>query len=164
MILSQPLLVGATEEELRFFLGRLLKLLQSRMVLPLRLSPDDLGLLVAGLVRQFVSDYAPIGIPEKRIIMEAQKLQKLIPRKLHQQLLPFALECASSSLDLTTMEATLITVGNHAGLVMCNRFASAYSALKRLGPSVEGQIRELLRFAVSEEFAEMRRVLSPSQS
>ena len=61
------------------------KLLQSYLVLPLRLSPDDLGVLVGGLVRQYVPDYAPLGFAEKRIVNEAQRQKRAIPSKLQPQ-------------------------------------------------------------------------------
>ena len=80
LVLSSSLVEGSgvTEAERRFFLGGLLKLLQSYLVLPLRLSPDDLGVLVGGLVRQYVPDYAPLGFAEKRIVNEAQRQKRAL--------------------------------------------------------------------------------------
>lgn len=162
LVLSQALLFGAAEGELRFLLGRLLKLLQGHLVLPLRLPTDDLGVLVGGLVRLYVPDYVSIGIAEKLIVAEAQRLQKLIPRKLQAQLLPFVLECSSTALDLATVPETLSLCGNHAGLLCCGSLASAHAALRRFGAAAEPQLKELLRFAVGDEFAEMRRLVGTS--
>lgn len=159
LLIGQGLVSGATEGELRFFLGRLLKLVQSRMVLPLLLPAEELGVLVAGLVRQFVKDYAPIGIAERRIANEAQKLQRLIPRKLEAQLLPFAMECASAGLDLEGVAGQLWLCANHAGLLIAGSVLPAHAALVRLGPSAEVQVQDLLRFAIGEECAELRRIL-----
>lgn len=159
LLIGQQLVSGATEGELRFFLGRLLKLVQSRLVLPLLLPAEELGVLVAGLVRQFVKDYAPIGIAERRIANEAQKLQRLIPRKLEAQLLPFAMECASAGLDLEEVAGQLWVCANHAGLLIAGSVLPAHAALLRLGPLAEAQVQDLLRFAIGEECAELRRIL-----
>ena len=135
----------------------LAQLLQRRLLLPLRLSPEDLGLVVGGLVRQFVPDYVPIGFAEKRIIAEAQQLSRVIPRKLHPQVLPLAMECASASLEWGMVEETLWRCANRAGLLLAGRLRPALAALRRLG--AEAQLRELRLFAVSAEFAEQRRTL-----
>ncbi len=162
LVLSQSLVSGATEGELRFLLGRLLKLAAGHLVLPLRLPAEDLGVLVGGLVRLFVKDYVPIGIAERRIIGEAQRLQKLFPRRLEAQLLPFAMECSSAALDLEALPAQIATSANHAGLLIAGSVVPAYTALARLGPGSEGQLHELLRFAISEECAELRRMVGTS--
>ncbi|MGZ3427221.1 MAG: hypothetical protein ACXVCV_11265, partial [Polyangia bacterium] len=59
IVLGNKVVEGAHELELRFLLGRCFKMIQSHMALPMRLTPDDLGLLVGGIVRQFVPDFVP---------------------------------------------------------------------------------------------------------
>ena len=127
-------------------------------MLPLRLSPDDLGVLVGGLVRQFVPDYAPLGFAEKRIVNEAQRQKRAIPSKLQPQVLPYAMECASATLDFEGIADTLAMASHHAGLLLTGSLPAAVAALRKKGPGAERQIDELLRFAVSDEFAELQRL------
>lgn len=157
LILSSSLVDGSDAER-RFFLSGLLKLLQSQLVLPLRLSPDDLGVLVGGLVRQYVPDYAPLGFAEKRIINESQRQKRAIPSKLQPQVLPYAMECASATLDFEGISDTLTMASHQAGLLLTGSLPGAVAALRKKGPSAERQIDELLRFAVSDEFAELQRL------
>jgi tetratricopeptide (TPR) repeat protein len=157
LILSSSLVDGSDAER-RFFLSGLLKLLQSQLVLPLRLSSDDLGVLVGGLVRQFVPDYAPLGFAEKRIVNEAQRQKRAIPSKLQPQVLPYAMECASATLDFEGIADTLTMASHHAGLLLTGSLPGAVAALRKKGPGAERQIDELLRFAVSDEFAELQRL------
>lgn len=157
LILSSSLVDGSDAER-RFFLSGLLKLLQSQLVLPLRLSPDDLGVLVGGLVRQYVPDYAPLGFAEKRIITESQRQKRVIPSKLQPQVLPYAMECASATLDFEGVSDTLTMASHQAGLLLTGSLPGAVAALRKKGPGAERQIDELLRFAVSDEFAELQRL------
>ena len=158
LVLSSSLVDGASEAERRFFLGGLLKLLQSQLVLPLRLLPDDLGVLVGGMVRQFVPDYAPLGFAEKRIVNEASRLKRAIPSKLQPLLLPHAMECAQASLDFDGISEALVLASHFAGLLLCGSLPSAVVALRRKGPDAERQIDDLLRFAISPECADLFRI------
>ena len=162
LILSASLLEGS-ETERRFFLGGLLKLLQSKLVLPLRLAPDDLGVLVGGLVRQFVPDYCPLGFAEKRIINEAARQKRAIPSRLAPQVLPHAMECASATLDFESISETLVQCSHYAGLLLTGSVPSAVAALRRKGPAAERQIDDLLRYAVTEEFAELQRIAAAAE-
>jgi tetratricopeptide (TPR) repeat protein len=159
LIISSSLLEGP-EAERRFLIGGMLKLLQSNLVLPLSLSADDLGLLIGALVRQFVPNYTPLGYAEKRIANEAARLKKAIPSKLHGQLLPHAMECSAESLDFEGIAETLHQCSHHVGLLLTMDMASAISALRRKGAAAERYIDELIRFAVSDEFVELRRILT----
>src|SRR5947199_2401710 len=95
VILGSKLLEGGaknvTEHELRFYLGRVLKMIQCHMALPMRLSADDLGVLVGAIVRQFVPEFVPAGFDEKLVVAEATRQSKLIPKKMQGELFPFAM-------------------------------------------------------------------------
>jgi tetratricopeptide (TPR) repeat protein len=158
LVLSNVLVDGASEAERRFYLGGLLKLLQSQLVLPLRLLPDELGVLVGGMVRQFVPDYAPLGFAEKRIINEASRLKRAIPSKLQPLLLPHAMECAAATLDFDGIAEALVLASHFAGLLLCGSLPSAVAALRRKGPDAERQIDDFLRFATSPECADLFRI------
>jgi tetratricopeptide (TPR) repeat protein len=160
VVIGNRVIEGAHEQELRFLLGRCFKMIQSHMALPMRLTPDDLGLLVGGIVRQFVPDFVPQGFDEAQVVAEAGRMARIIPKKMHSELLPFALECASQSLDLKQIGPSLVHTANRAGLLACGLPGPALNAVRRLQD--EAQLRALLRFSVSEELAELRRQLGTS--
>jgi tetratricopeptide (TPR) repeat protein len=160
IVLGSKLVEGAHETECRFFLGRALKMTQAHMVLPMRLSAEDLGVLVAALVRQFVPDFKARNIDEKRVAAEGARIAKIIPKKMQSELLPFALECASETLDLLALAPALVESANRAGLITTGVVGPALSALKRLGD--DAQLRALLRYCVSDEFGELRRAAGTS--
>ena len=119
IVIGNKVVEGAHEQELKFLLGRCFKMIQSHMALPMRLTPEDLGLLVGGIVRQFVPDFVPQGFEEPQIVAEAGRMARVIPKKMHAELLPFALECASQSLDLKQIGPSLVHTANRAGLLCC---------------------------------------------
>ena len=159
LVISNTLLEGS-EAEKRFLLSGLLMLLRSNLVLPLSLNPDEVGLLIGALVRQFVPNYTPLGYAEKRIANEAARLKKAIPSKLHGQLLPHAMECSAESLDFEGIADTLRQCAYHIGLVLTVDMNSAIAAIRRRGPGAERDVDDLIRFAVSDEFAELRRIVT----
>ena len=81
IVIGNKVIEGAHELELRFLLGRCFKMIQSHMALPMRLTPEDLGLLVGGIVRQFVPDFVPAGFDEAQIVAEAGRMAKHHPEE-----------------------------------------------------------------------------------
>jgi len=173
IILGANLCKGAIPQELVFALGRQLKILQLKLTLPSRLGPRELGLLVSGIVRQFVPDFAPSAYPEAAVIAEASRVKGAIPRRMHQEIMPYALECAGV-IDWETLVMDLVHVGNRAGLLLSGSLGAALTVLRKaaghggmLGSPEEfartcrgnRQIEEMLRFAVSQEYLELRRQL-----
>jgi tetratricopeptide (TPR) repeat protein len=157
VVLGAKLVEGAHEAEVRFYLGRMLKMVQLHMALPMRLSAEDLAIVVGAIVRQFVPDFVPAGFDEKQIAAEAVRLSKVIPKKMHQELFPFAMECASPTLDLRQLGPALVDTANRAGLLAAGTMPAALAALRRLGD--EAQVKSLVRFSMSDELAELRRQL-----
>lgn len=160
IILSSSLIQGTSEAEQRVLLGGLLKLVQSQLLLPLSLSAYDLGLVIGALVRLYVPSYTPIGYAEKQIANEAARIKRAIPSKLQGQLLPHAMECSSAALDFEGITELIMLASHHAGLVLTGDIASALSMLRRKGPGSERYVDDMLRFAVSEEFSELRRIIT----
>jgi tetratricopeptide (TPR) repeat protein len=155
LVIGNRLVEGAVETEVRFLVGRLLKMLQCKMALPMRLGAEELGVLVGAIVRQFNSDFVPAGFDEARVALEATRLAKAVPRKMKDELFPFAMECADARLDFKTFGPALVETANRAGLLTVGLIGPALTALRRLGD--EAQVRGLLKFSVSEELAELRR-------
>jgi tetratricopeptide (TPR) repeat protein len=160
IVIGNQLVEGAHELEMRFVLGRCLKMMQCHLALPMRLEPEDLGLLVGGIVRQFVPDFVPAGFEEAKVVAEAGRLARIIPKKMHAELLPFALECASDAIDLKQIGPALVHTANRAGLLSCGLPGPSLTAVRRLND--EAQVRALLRFTVSDELAELRRQMGTS--
>ena len=160
LILSHTLLDGTSEPEKRFLLCGLLKIVQSQLVLPLSLNAYDLGLVIGSLVRLYVPSYTPIGYAEKQIANEASRIKRAIPSKLQGLLLPHAMECSAAALDFEGISELITLASHHAGLALTGDMGSALSLLRRKGGNSERVIDDLLRFAVSEEFAELRRLIT----
>jgi len=160
LVLGSKLVEGAHEHEVRFLLGRLLKMVQVYMAVPMRMSAEDLGVLLAAVVRQFVPDFTPAGFDEKQVAAEAIRVGKAVPKRLHGELAPYAMECASPTLDLRVLAPALIDTANRAGLLTAGLVGPSLTALKRLGDPA--QVKALVRFAVSDELADLRRQVGTS--
>ena len=162
LIISRSLLDGASEAERRFLLGGLLKILHSQLHLPLRMSSEDLAVLIGGLVRQQVKDYVPVGFADKRIETEAQRQRRAFPGKLATQIVPLAMEFYATVPNYDGIAKALTMSSHYFGLLWCGNLPAAVSALRRKGPAGEAQIDDLLRFALSREADEILRLLSGS--
>ena len=160
LILSHSLIDGTSEAERRFLLGGLLKVVQSQLVLPLCLNAYQLGAVIGGLVRLYVPSYTPIGYAEKQIANEAARIKRAIPSKLQGQLLPHAMECSAAALDFEGISELITLASHHAGLALTGDIGSAMSMLRKKGAGSERYVDDMLRFAVSEEFAELRRIVT----
>jgi hypothetical protein len=67
ILIGKLLLHEATEEELLFIMGRALWVIRKSMILPATLAPEELELLVAGIVRQYNPDFQPGEADPKRL-------------------------------------------------------------------------------------------------
>jgi tetratricopeptide (TPR) repeat protein len=151
---------GVHELSLRFLFARFFKMAQLRLALASRLAPEALAALTAGIVRQFVPDYQPTGVDPAAVGAEAVRMQKLLPRKLAGELHTFALECSTPSTQLPALSAGLAAAANRAGLLAIGAPGPALAMLERMGLSSEA--RELALFCVSDELAELRRMVGTS--
>ncbi len=157
IIVGERLLAGAGERELAFFFARVLKPAQAGLAVAIRATPDELGVLVGGIVRQLVPDFVPRGFDAGAVAQEAARLAKVVPKKQHGELLPFALECAAPELDYRAIAGLMVEAGNRAGLIAAGTVDAALAAVRRVGD--EAQARALVAFAVSEDVAELRRLV-----
>ena len=149
--------------ELRFLVGRALKLARASLAVPARMNVDELGALLAGILRQFSPEFAPEGIDPVQIAAEQQKLRRLIPHNMVQELAPFGLEIAGAAFDHRAVWAGIIEGGNRAGILAAGSATAALGAVLRLGgyrDIHQGMhdpfVLALLRFAVSEDHAALR--------
>lgn len=84
----------------------------------------------------------------------------MLPRRLLPELHAFALECSAPGVDLHALSAGVRAAANRAGLAAIGAPGPALAMLERLGLADEA--RALARFCVSDELAELRRVLGTS--
>src|SRR5688572_8093778 len=90
LVLGQGLAQRASRV-IRFAAGAALTLAHSHLAIPSRLPPDELGVLVLALLRLFQEKFPANGIDENAIATHMQKLKRLIPTGLANELRPFAL-------------------------------------------------------------------------
>ncbi|MFH1130868.1 MAG: hypothetical protein V1754_05995, partial [Pseudomonadota bacterium] len=171
ILVGKDLLEGATREELQFIMGRSLWIIAKSMFLPTRLKPNDLEMLVAAVVRQYVPDFVPsnVQVEDLEKIAKHLKKQRVIPRSLHRELMPFAVECSGPDMNFSGMGATIIHSANRAGLLACGSFRAAIGVLEKSGGSfgndklsrLKGnlEVAELLRFSMSDDHFQLRRAM-----
>jgi tetratricopeptide (TPR) repeat protein len=174
ILLGAGLLQDVTEEELLFLMGRCLWMIRKAMVLPSRLKPEDLEVLVAGVVRQYSPDFQPAGADPKAVQQATREVGRAIPRKARQELMPFALECSGPTVDLRGLGAAAVHSANRAGLLACRSIRGATSALRKMSGQLRPpqsaeervkalrgneEVEELLHFAVGDAHFELRRAM-----
>ena len=168
VILGSALLDNATEAEVQFLMGRCLWVIAKSMMLPARF-PEDVEILVAGVVRQYVSDFAPEGIEPGLLADITKQVGRVMPRRLKQELMPFALECSGDAVPLGEIGPAVIHSANRAGLLACRSIGAAVTSLRKAAEDPASpaggemsvldnpEAEELLRFAVSDGYFELRR-------
>jgi hypothetical protein len=160
IVLGKDLVSAERSEELRFVAGRLLKLSSAFLSTPLRLGEEQFGVLLVGLLRQFQAEFSPVAVDESAAAAEQQRLRRLIPSGMLQELAPFALGLATSDFDHKAIWQALIDTGNRAGLLASGDARAAVDALMRTkgitDPMVavqDTEILNLIKFACSEDHA-----------
>jgi hypothetical protein len=122
---------------------------------------------MGGVIRQYDPNYGAPGISVGLVAEEQQRLGRLISKRLRDEVYPFASEVAGLEWDPRILWAGVQHTGNRAGLIASSSALAGLVVLLRIGnhkdiPSSRGDklIEEFMRFAVSDEHAEVRRVLS----
>jgi tetratricopeptide (TPR) repeat protein len=168
IIVGSALVEGATPAELAFIVGRCMKLIQANMVLGAKLKPEQLQSLVAGIVRQYQPDFEPTDVPPAQLLERTKLVAKATPRKVKSELMPFALGCAGIT-DYAQLSRDIARVANMSGLLACGDLGAAVAVLLRMAGKTPGkkplrklakglvELEQLLQFAVSEEYFDLRR-------
>ena len=170
IIVGSALAEGASPAEMTFIAGRCMKLIQANMVLPAKLKSEQLQGLVAGIVRQYQPDFEPSEVKPAELLELTKLVAKAMPRKVKSELMPFALGCAGIA-DFAQLSRDISRVSNMSGLLACGDLGAAVNVLLRMAGKTPGkkplgqvarglvEIEQLLLFAVSEEYFELRRRL-----
>jgi tetratricopeptide (TPR) repeat protein len=156
-------------QAVRFIAGRTLRLVSTHLDLALAGGAVELGAWLAGVIRQFVVDYRHPDVPAEVIAARAARVAKLLPRRLRQEVMPFAME-TSGELDLEALRAGIRDGVNRVGLVASGSLGAALrvvlcaSTAAGAIPSAasikeNSEARALLTFALSDEHDELVRSL-----
>ena len=156
-------IAGAGGDTIRFAAGGALKLAQASLAIPARLPTDELGVLVVALLRQFQPDFPLVGVDADAVATQAQKLRRLIPTGLMNELKPFALGIDGQRFGHAELSRDLKVAGLRAGLVASGSLLAGIRILSsQLGgelpafladPSAQG----LIAFALGEDHAVVAR-------
>jgi tetratricopeptide (TPR) repeat protein len=143
----------------RFAAGAALKLAQAHLAIPARLAPDDLGVMVIALLRLFI-DVPYLAVDGDAVAAQGQKLRRLIPTGLMNELKPFALAMNMVGFDHRAFARGITTAGWRAGVVAAGGIAAPLRVLaaRMQAPDVaaalaDPAIRELVQFAISDDYA-----------
>ncbi|HSK04893.1 MAG TPA: hypothetical protein VK932_26770, partial [Kofleriaceae bacterium] len=156
-------IAGAGGDAIRFAAGGALKLAQAHLAIPARLPADDLGVLVVALMRLFQPEFPMLAVDPDGAAGQLQKLRRLIPTSLLNELRPYALAIDGSRFDHRELARDLKVTGLRAGLVASG---SLLVGLKILAGQAQAELPEfltdpvaqgLVTFALSEDHAAVAR-------
>jgi Tfp pilus assembly protein PilF len=162
IVIGAELAVAATPAAMRFVAGRCLKLARTWLAVPARMSQDELGVLLVGLLRQFAPEFQG-RVDPAAAAQEAQRLRRLIPSGQLQELRPYAVALAGLDFDHRKTWLGIQAAGNHAGLLAAGSLGAALPlvAMAQGHPDLrtaaqDPLVVDLIRFAVSDDHAELR--------
>ncbi len=156
-------IANAGGDTIRFAAGGALKLAQAHLAIAARLPVDDLGVLVVALLRLFQADFPIEDIDADAVAAQTQKLRRLIPTGLMNELKPFALAIDAQRFRHTDLARDLKIAGLRAGLVASG---SLLAGLRILASQVGGELpafladpvaQGLVAFALGEDHAVVAR-------
>jgi tetratricopeptide (TPR) repeat protein len=169
LLVGQTLLDTLTRGEQLFLSARALKIARAQMSLTSRVRPDEMGLLLHGLIRSQMPGYEPAGVDLSVIDEMGRRVMKHMSRRSLTELLPHLMELmGAANFDPARVYTVASTAGNRAGLLATGSLGHALSALIKLAglqydrpldrellEKVE-EARDLLSFALSEAHFEAR--------
>jgi hypothetical protein len=157
---------------IRFAAGRTLRLIATNLDVLLAVSAEEAGALLTGVIRQIVPEYRHLGVRDALAEMETARAARLVPKKLKQQILPFAMESAGP-FDLMALHAAVRDGANAAGLLAADDLPAALGAVLAtagMAPTADRPLTlspvvahpealALLRFAVSDDYDDLAQAM-----
>jgi cellulose synthase operon protein C len=160
---------------LRFVAARALRLTATHLDTLLALPVEEAGALLVAIIRQSVPDYRHAEVRDALVDVEAARLERLIPRKVKPQVLPFAVESAGT-FDLAALYGAVRDGANATGLLAAADLPAALRVVLALSGSVTSpaaaesgltlpailaspEALTLLRFALSDRYDDLARAL-----
>ena len=177
LVVGPGLANGAKSAEVRFQLGRGIELSRPEYILAAGVRPKQFTTLFASVLRAFHPRHARRRASTGDAAAEqAAKLKKNVPYKVSKQLIELFGALGSTSWSSLRWRAVVHHVGNRTGLVLCGDLKTAADiVIKESGAFANGEtpttedvrrlatthepLRELLRFAVSEDHFLLREKL-----
>ena len=144
--------------------GRALAWARTGLAVPARMSADEFAVFLVALLRQFEPGLEVPGVDTAAVEAEAQKLRRVVSGGLVQELHAFALGVTGDRMDPAALWAGIIEVGNRGGLLASGSIDAAIHVLHPGGGDLasaltEPEISTLVRFAISDEHAQLRAML-----
>ncbi len=156
-------ITGAGGDAIRFAAGGALKLAQAHLAIPARLPAEDLGVLVVALMRLFQPEFPMLAVDPDAAAAQLQKLRRLIPTSLLNELKPYALAIDGQRFGHRELARDLKVTGLRAGLVASG---SLLVGLRILAGQAQGELpafladpvaQGLITFALGEDHAVVAR-------
>jgi tetratricopeptide (TPR) repeat protein len=156
-------IAGAGGDAIRFAAGGALKLAQAQLAIPARLPAEDLGVLVVALMRLFQPEFPMLAVDPDGVAAQLQKLRRLIPTSLVNELRPYALAIDGQRFGHRELARDLKVTGLRAGLVASG---SLLVGLRILAGQAQGELpgfladpvaQGLITFALGEDHAVVAR-------
>ena len=125
-------------------------------------SASDAGVLLAGIVRQFVPDFHHPELPEGEVVASSSRIARALPKALRAELAPFAAEIAAP-IALETFLVAVEEAAARVGLLGAGDLGAALAVLcaahgQPLTPAGVQAVAvavALIDFALSEEHEQL---------
>jgi tetratricopeptide (TPR) repeat protein len=162
LVIGQAIAQGDSRA-VRFAAGAALKLAQAHLAIPARLPPEELGVLVVALLRQFQEKFPAAGLDEGAIAAQIQKLKRLIPTNLASELRPYAYGIDPAQFSYQGLSRDLRIAAVRAGLVAGGSLVAGLGVLAaQAGTDVPSFLADpvaqgLITFALGEDYATLTR-------
>ena len=171
LLVGRALVDALTPDEQRFLVARALKISRAQMSVACRLGPQQLELLLHGLVRSQVASHSPPFLELSALEDAARRVSKQLSRRAQSELVPTLLELTYAGIprfDAANVYGVASAAGSRAGLLATGNVDAALSALIKLsglelenaGPAARvaqvEEARELVTFAISDAYFEAR--------
>jgi tetratricopeptide (TPR) repeat protein len=147
----------------RFASAAALKLAHNSLAIPARLPPDELGVLIVALLRMFQPDFPVASLDADAIATQTQKLRRMIPTGLANELRTFAFAIDSGHFRHEIVARDLRVAGLRAGLVASGSLLAGLQILAGAeSTDVPGYLASpvaqgLVSWALSEDLASVIR-------
>ncbi|HVV17760.1 MAG TPA: tetratricopeptide repeat protein [Polyangia bacterium] len=177
LVVAPALADGASPTEIRFQIARGLELTRPEYILAAGVRPKQFTAIFASVLRAFHPRHAKRRTAAGDVAAEqAAKLKKNVPYKVSKQLVELFQRLGNTSWSSLRWRTVVHQIGNRTGLVMCGDLATAAQivvrdegglsaeeaatpeTIRRLATTNE-PLRELLRFAISEDYFVLREKL-----
>jgi len=156
-------IAGTGGDAIRFAAGGALKLAQASLAIPARMAIDELGVLVVALFRLFQPEFPLKAVKADAVATQLQKLKRLIPTNLVNELRPFVMAIDAQHFDHRLLARDLKIAALRAGLVSSG---SLLAGIRILAAQASGELpgfladpvaQGLVAFALGEDHAAVAR-------